>query len=122
VTRSLLIDDLRVLKPADGEVLTTCRSFDDGIDALRRYTWDCLYLDHDLADPDPRKTGYDVLCWLEEYPRYLPTTICLVTQNPVGRQKMQALLDRFKEQHGTKQWHNFTIEPYEEAEEKAQKD
>lgn len=92
-TKILLIDDLRDLK-AD----VICRNYSDGIWALINGTWDVLLLDHDLASFDGEdgreKTGYDVLCFLEMHPQYLPNRIELVTANPVGRQKMQALIER----------------------------
>lgn len=87
--KTLLIDDIRDIK-AD----RIARTFDDGIFALKEQRWDVLYLDHDLADPNPAKTGYDVLNWLEANPEHLPVEIFLVTQNPVGREKMLKLIDR----------------------------
>ena len=47
-----------------------------------------LSLDHDLGTD---KTGYDVLCWIEEQVfvyGYEPPKILLHTANPVGRDKM----------------------------------
>lgn len=48
-----------------------------------------LSLDHDLGTD---KTGYDVLCWIEEqvfvYDYEPPPIILLHTANPVGRQRM----------------------------------
>ena len=87
--KALLIDDIRDIK-AD----RVARTFDDGIVALKEQKWDILYLDHDLGDSDPAKTGYDILNWLEANPEYLPVEIFLVTQNPVGREKMLKLIDR----------------------------
>ena len=102
MVRSLLIDDIRNIKPMMGETIEVCRTFDKGMVALMGNAWDCLYLDHDLADPDPRKTGYDVLCWLEANPVYLPRFIYLVTQNPVGRQKMSTVLEKLQRQYGVR--------------------
>ena len=87
--KTLLIDDLRDIK-----VDTTARTFDEGIEALKLGGWDTLYLDHDLGDPDPRKTGYDVLNFLELNPHLLPGRIVLVTQNPVGMEKMRKLIEQ----------------------------
>jgi hypothetical protein len=61
--KTLLIDDLREIA-AD----RVPRTFSEGIQALREGPWDLLFLDHDLGDPNPRHTGYDILCWLEENP------------------------------------------------------
>lgn len=94
---TLLIDDMRDIK-AD----IVCRTFSEGLHALRGEALnapggsriDVLYLDHDLGDPDPSRTGYDILCWLEEHPEYLPKKIVLVTANPVGLEKMRNLIER----------------------------
>ena len=88
--RTLLIDDLRDIK-AD----VIARTFDEGINALTNDgPFDILYLDHDLGDPTPSKTGYDVMCFLEANLELLPKKIVLVTSNPVGRQKMQVVIDK----------------------------
>lgn len=88
--RVLVIDDLRNIK-AD----YTARTFEDGIRALTDMgPWQMLYLDHDLGDPDPSKTGYDIINFLEANPELLPDRIVLVTSNPVGRKKMQSVIDK----------------------------
>ena len=93
--RVLLIDDMRNL-PADH----TCRTYEEGIKYLQKGPWDLLLLDHDLGDfifegtYMREKTGYDVLCWLERNPQFLPKRIELVTANPVGRQRMESLVRR----------------------------
>ena len=88
--RTLLIDDVRTMA-----VTKIARTFDAGMDALRNEApWDVLYLDHDLGEFDERKTGYDILSWLENNPEFLPKEIILVTQNPVGKIKMRAVIKR----------------------------
>lgn len=90
--RTLLIDDLRNL-----DVTQTERKYFQGIMALQDDgPWDILYLDHDLASFYQRgeMTGYNVMCWLEKNPQYLPKEIILVTSNPVGRQRMQQVIDK----------------------------
>lgn len=87
--KTLLIDDMRNI-----EADRVARTFDEGIEALRSHFWDLLYLDHDLGDPDPKKTGYDIMCFIESNQEYMPAKILLVTSNPVGRQKMQAVIDK----------------------------
>lgn len=56
-----------------------------------------LSLDHDLGylNPDTleEETGYDVLCWLEQNLGAMPENIVLHTANPVGRRRMQIVLD-----------------------------
>lgn len=99
--RILLIDDMRsigqVLDPSTGGFYArTCRTFDEGLAALKdEGPWDLLYLDHDLADQaTPERTGYTIMCFLEENPQYLPGDIKLVTSNPVGRRKMMSVIAR----------------------------
>ena len=87
--KSLLIDDLRNIA-AD----RIARTYDEGILALQEGPWEILYLDHDFGDPDERKTGYGIMCWLEANPEYLPGRIQIVSANPVGRKNIQVVIDR----------------------------
>lgn len=87
--KALLIDDMRTMT-----VDRIARTYDDGISALKESQWDILYLDHDLGDEDPHKTGYGIMLFLEENKEYLPKEIVLVTANPVGRIKMQVVIDQ----------------------------
>lgn len=97
--RILLIDDVRensYLVSSKGLEPAThiARTYDEGLRLLKEGNWDELYLDHDLADTQvPERTGYTLLCFIEEFPQYLPKAITLVTANPVGRYKMQSLID-----------------------------
>lgn len=90
--KTLLIDDCRNLN-----VDVVAKTFSSGLELIRSYQWDEIYLDHDLGDPDPRHTGYDLLCFMESSPEYLPKKIILVTSNPVGIQKMNVVINRLKE-------------------------
>lgn len=86
----LLIDDMRNIK-AD----RIARTFDDGIKALTNEgPWDLLYLDHDLGDPAPNKTGYDIMNFLEVNPGLIPGSIVCVSSNPVGRQKIGVVIEK----------------------------
>lgn len=89
--KTLLIDDLKNIKTTK-----VVRTFNEGIKALTEEKWDALFLDHDLAcfDTGKEQTGYDILCWLEIHPEYLPKEIQIVSMNPVGKQKMLQLIDR----------------------------
>lgn len=89
--RTLLIDDLRSI-PAT--IVT--RTYEDGVKALTLGgPFDILYLDHDLGDEGtPERTGYTIMCFLEANPEYLPKEIVIVSSNPVGRQKMQVVIDK----------------------------
>ena len=94
----LLIDDCRNIA-AD----VICRTYEEGIEALKHNKFSVLFLDHDLASFDEggrEKTGYDVLCFLEANPELLPKRIELVTSNPVGRQNMKVVIEKL---YGDKQ-------------------
>lgn len=99
--KTLLIDDLRdvefVNKNWNVNVTDVARTFAEGINALKAGSVDTLLLDHDLAcfdDEGNELTGYKVMLFLEEHPEYLPKSIILVTSNPVGRAKMQTVIDK----------------------------
>ena len=81
----LLIDDFRVLK-AD----RIARTFDDGIKELKAKVPDLLKLDHDLGDPDPKKTGYGIVLFLEHEIDIRPKEIEIVSSNPVGLMNIKA--------------------------------
>jgi hypothetical protein len=91
--RTLLIDDERKIKAT-----VVARTFDQGISALMKDgPFDLLYLDHDLGEKDPKKTGYGIVNFLEANPQFLPKEIKLVTSNPVGRQQMQVVIEKLYE-------------------------
>jgi hypothetical protein len=83
---TLLIDDIRNL-PADA----VARTYDAGIALLKSQKWNILLLDHDLGDykDGKERTGYDILCWLEEHPEYLPGGIVIVTDNASAYSRMK---------------------------------
>ena len=87
----LLIDDMRTIPG----VTRIARTFEDGLAALKDGGWNKLLLDHDLGDEsNPEKTGYDIMCWLEANQCYLPGSIEIVSANPVGRKRMQVVIDK----------------------------
>lgn len=101
----LLIDDIRDIEMVmpnyrsySDFTATTVRNFQMGIIALKMHgPFDILFLDHDLASFDENgkeKTGYDIMCFLEENPEYLPGEISIVSSNPVGRRNMQVVIDK----------------------------
>ena len=90
--RILLIDDCR--SPANYDATHTARTFNKGLEMIREGSWDVIIFDHDLGDEDPAHTGYDLMCYLEQNPEYIPKDIWICTSNPVGRVKMQALANR----------------------------
>jgi mRNA-degrading endonuclease YafQ of YafQ-DinJ toxin-antitoxin module len=78
----LCIDDVKTVLSATH----TARTYNEAIIALTNDgPWDIVYLDHDLGG---KKTGYDILCYLENNKDLLPKEIRLITLNPVGRANM----------------------------------
>jgi len=65
---------------------------DKCMDLLKNQKWDILFLDHDLGGeemvPSGPNTGYEVACWLEEFPEHKPLMIVIHSLNNVGREKM----------------------------------
>lgn len=90
--RILLIDDCRseeIIQITYGSRPThVARTFDEGVAALKEGNWDLVYLDHDLAEDDPNKTGLGIMNFLEANQEFLPKEITMVTANPVGRRQM----------------------------------
>ena len=64
------------------------RTYDDALRLLRRYSYEVLYLDHDLGE---QRTGYDLLMQLIEDGRVPPRVEC-ISWNPVGRKRIAAAL------------------------------
>jgi len=100
--RRLLIDDERsedspnIMRRVD----VIARNYWEGIKQLKlNGSWDLLLLDHDLgsyedpSDGRTEKTGYNIMCFLEENPEFMPKKIELVTSNPQGRKRMQQVID-----------------------------
>lgn len=99
--KTLLVDDSRdvdyVNKGWNVQITDVARTFAEGINALKDGPIDTLLLDHDLAcfdDEGNELTGYKVMLFLEEHPEYRPSRVLLVTSNPVGRAKMQTVIDK----------------------------
>lgn len=86
-----MIDDVRTIRGAE-----IARNYREGIECLRKDSWDVLYIDHDLGDFQNGReyTGYDILCWLEEHPKYVPKKIIVITANPSARVKMDLVLEK----------------------------
>ena len=105
--RILLIDDLRDLRVLAPRYVgnqsyegRTARNYEDGVQALQEGGWDLLLLDHDLGDPrQPEKTGYDIMVFLEENQELLPGKIACVSSNPVGRARINQVIDKLYGTH-----------------------
>jgi CheY-like chemotaxis protein len=112
--RVLMIDDTKevnwVPKPGQHwddparrfteEEVQVARTFEEGLELLQEEgRWDLLLLDHDLGGP---KTGYDIMCFLEEKPFYCPKEIMLITYNPAGGLRMEQVVKKMEEREQTK--------------------
>lgn len=99
--RVLAIDDSRDMTQAS----VVARNYEEGIRQLQANgPWDVLLLDHDLASFDTdgkEKTGYDIMCWLEDNRQFLPKKIECVSANPVGRARITLVANAlYREQNG----------------------
>lgn len=93
--RTLLIDDMRNL-----EADYIARTFEDGIMALDKMgPWDLLLLDHDLGQEDG-KDGTGIVNWLEQNTNKMPKEVRIVSSNPVGRNRMQLVINKIYESFG----------------------
>lgn len=70
------------------------------IDLLKTGRVQRASLDHDLnveqtmGMPSTEPTGYTVVCWMEEHDVWPPQGVTVHSQNPVGRARMRAAIDR----------------------------
>lgn len=92
--RVLVIDDLPDTKDV-GRYDQIALNYNEAIEHLRSEAWDIVWIDHDLGEG---KTGYDVMCWIEEHPEFMPREIRITTRNPVGRKRMMQVLAKLNEQ------------------------
>jgi hypothetical protein len=104
----LLIDDTRTEEAPNimRKIDLIARTYWTGIDALTKMgPWDVLLLDHDLNSfvegTNKEYTGYDVMCFLEANPEFLPKRIEVVSSNPVGRKRMQIVIDQLYKKEQT---------------------
>jgi len=106
----LFLDDIRDPLKFGYLGYTWVTTADEAIEMLKKGVHKAS-LDHDL-DVDhysgnydgTAKTGYDVLLFLEEHPQYLPPGgIAVHSMNPVGRARMEKLVERLYSDLGRKQ-------------------
>jgi hypothetical protein len=93
----LVIDDERTFIDDTNLNVTYARTYQEGYEQLwSGREWDEVWLDHDLADPNPYLTGYALAKIIEERP-IIANAKCFVihTSNPVGRANMKAALRAF---------------------------
>jgi len=78
-----------------GHKVTVCHHARSAIKALKKYTFDVIFLDHDLNsadnDPEDENTGSEVARYIAEHT--IPCgTIILHTENETGRESMETIL------------------------------
>ena len=87
--RRFLLDDIRTLPDID----CLCRTPEAAYISLELENFDVYIFDHDLGEVKPGTEGGDVLRWALQNNHINPkASIFLITQNPVGREKMQNIL------------------------------
>lgn len=98
MVKRLWVDDLRNPPTSDYVI---ARTYDEAIHQLTTERFDEIYLDHDLADflNGRERTGFDVVYWLcmrkQIERKYVPERYFMLTANPVGRQRMLNLIERY---------------------------
>ncbi len=95
----LWVDDFRN-PPQAAAGYDIARTYDIAIDRLNKYKYDEVFLDHDLGDfkHGKERSGYDVLMYIVQMKmdgKDVPSKYTLLTDNPVGRQRMQGVIDRY---------------------------
>ena len=92
----LMIDDMRDETHVKCELDVIARNYWTGIEALKLRVWDILFLDHDLSSfmqgGAKEKTGYNIMCFLEEHPEHLPKKIICISSNPAGRERIEQVI------------------------------
>lgn len=88
----LYVDDIRFpeIWHINNANITVCRNYKEAIEQLAD-GYDVIDLDHDLGE---EKTGYDICKYIIEN-NIKVQTIVLHTSNPVGRDNMKQLLERY---------------------------
>ena len=98
----LWLDDIRDPNEHGYVGAVWARTYEEAVAALRTGTISRCSLDHDLnvsqtlgTYTEGERTGYHVLCFLEENPQYLPPLgIRVHSMNPAGRYRMERLVEK----------------------------
>lgn len=76
------------------------KTYDDAVALLATGQVVEASLDHDLTiqqtigNPDGERTGYDVVCWMEEHNVWPPMGVTVHSLNPSGKARMEAAIRR----------------------------
>jgi hypothetical protein len=96
----LWLDDIREPWKHGFIACEWARTADEAIARLATGEITFASLDHDLTiddtigGPKGEKTGYDVVCWMEENDVWPKDGVVVHSMNPVGRARMQVVIDR----------------------------
>lgn len=115
----LWLDDIRDPKAYGHKGWVWVKTAEQAVKKFRTGKVTEASLDHDLTEEqmekggmygsvyeDGQRSGYDVVCWLEEHPEFWPKNgVKVHSANPAGRQRMQQVIDRF---YSTKETENET--------------
>lgn len=97
---TLWLDDVRDPQKHGHIGADWVKTADDAIAAIQTGRYDFASLDHDLSEAatmgcagPKEKTGYTVVCWLEQNPQFWPEDgIAVHSMNPVGATKMRTVI------------------------------
>lgn len=104
----LWLDDIRDPEHYGKSDWVWVKTATDAIDQFRTGQVEEASLDHDLTDEqmvkggilgqvyeDGHKSGYDVVCWLEQHPEFWPPEgVRVHSANPAGRRRMLQVVDK----------------------------
>lgn len=103
VEKKLWLDDVR--NPVDFGCIgwMWVKTYEEAINAFENFNIVEASLDHDLSiaatlgHPDPdEKTGYSVVCWMEEHRVYPRDGVKVHSMNPSGAARMKLALESVK--------------------------
>lgn len=96
----LWLDDVRRPPNNTWVWVTSGHDFKDWLNSDWKYSITDISFDHDIATYDAwgnEITGYTCLCWIEKMfhndPQFVLPHMTVHSANPVGRQKMQRVID-----------------------------
>lgn len=95
--RYLWVDDAKPVPLGLEEDCAVARSYEDAERMMRSFTYERLYLDHDLGDPQNR-TGLHLLRQMREEKRLPPYVEC-ISWNPVGKAAIEAQVRDYANQN-----------------------
>lgn len=95
----LWLDDYRDPVGYQLHGFTWVKTADEAIALLKTGKVKFASLDHDLSEEDimrtenfKERTGYDVVCWMEENNVWPPDGVRVHSMNPVGKARMEAVI------------------------------